>query len=264
MSNILAIWKKETRIYFTTAISYVVIGLFAVIAAYFFLVLVSLYAQQSTQFMSMQAQQMLERMNFNDQVITPLFANCQVFFLFLIPVITMRLIAEEKSSKTMQLLMTTPVRPIEIVLGKYLAAATVTACMLSVTLVFPIILHVYGTGDGGNSSLDWASVLTGYLGMFLMGASFVAIGLFASSITESQVVAVVVGWVSLLLFWVIGWAGIGKEGFWTDLTGYLSLLNHLEGFARGMIRSADIIYYLSLITFGLFLTHRAVEAERWN
>jgi ABC-2 type transport system permease protein len=264
MNNVLAIWKKELRVYFTTATSYALITAFATIAAYFFLVLLSMYAQQSTAFMAQQAQQMLERMNFNDQVITPLFANVQVFFLFMIPMITMRLIAEEKRTKTMQLLMTAPVRPIEIVLGKYLAASTMTTAMLGVTLVFPLILHIYGQGDAGHSSLDWASVATGYLGMFLMGASFVAIGLFASSVTESQIVAVVVSFALLLLFWVIGWAGIGKEGFLAELSGYLSLLNHLEGFARGIIRSQDIVYYLSLITLGLFLTHRAVEAERWN
>jgi ABC-2 type transport system permease protein len=264
MNNILAIWKKETRIYFTTAVSYVIIGLFAAITAYFFLVLVSMYAQQSTQFMSMQAQQMLERMNFNDQVITPLFANVQVFFIFMLPAVTMRLIAEEKGSKTMQLLMTTPVRPIEIVIGKYLGAATVVGAMLLTTLVFPVILHIYGTGDAGVSPIDWASVATGYLGMFLMGAAGIAIGLCASSITESQVVAILVAFFSLLLFWVIGWAGIGKEGFWADFFNYVSLSTHMEGFARGMIRSHDIIYYFSVITLGLFLTHRFVEAERWN
>lgn len=264
MSNVIAIAKKELRIYFTTATSYAVMTAFAVITAFFFLELVSIYQLQSTQFMQYQAPQMLERMNFNDQVITPLFANVQVFFLFLIPMVTMRLIAEEQKTKTMQLLMTTPVRPIEIVLGKYLAAATLVMAMLAITIAFPFFLHLYGQGDGTNSSLDWASVWTGYLGMFLLGASFVSIGLFASSVTDSQIVAVVISFAALLMFWVIGWAGIGKEGFWHDFTNYLSILNHMEGFARGVVKTQDLVYYVSLIVVGLFLTHRMVEAQRWR
>jgi ABC-2 type transport system permease protein len=264
MSNTLAIFKKELRVYFTTATSYVFIGAFAIICAYFFLVLVSQFAQISTQYMSMQAQQMLERLNFNDMVIAPLFSNVQIFLLIMVPMISMRLIAEEKRSKTMQLLMTTPVRPIEIVLGKYLAAAVVVFAMLGVTLAFPLILHFYGTGDGGKSSLDWASVGTLYLGTFLLATSFLAIGLFTSSVTESQIVAVVLSFAIGLMLWVIGWWGMGKEGLAADLTGYLGLINHWEGFARGLLRVQDVVYYLSVTAFGLFLTHRFVEAERWN
>lgn len=266
MGNILAIAKKELRISFTTVTAYAVMTVFALITAFFFLQLVSFYQMQSTQFMSMggQAAQMLEHMNFNDQVITPLFSNIQVFFLFLIPMMTMRLLADEQRMKTMQLLMTTPVRPIEIVLGKYIAAAVLIATMLGITILFPLILQVYGAGDAGKGVIDWRSVMTGYLGLFLVGAAFVAIGLFTSSVTDSAFVAVALSFGAGLLLRVVGWAGIGKEGFWHDLPTYLSLLNHLEGFAKGVIRLPDLIYYASLIVLGLFLTHRMVEAQRWR
>ncbi|MCC6806387.1 MAG: ABC transporter permease subunit [Deltaproteobacteria bacterium] len=264
MGNTLAIAKKELRIYFTTATSYVLLTAFAAITAYFFVVLVGAYAAQTTQFMGMQAQQMLERMNFNDQVILPLFFNIYVFFLILLPMVTMRLIAEEKRTKTMQLLMTTPVRPIEIVLGKYIAASTLIFVMLAITMVYPLILQIYGASTGDAAPIDWATVLCGYLGMFLLGAAVIAFGLFASSVTDSQIVAVLVSFAVLILFWMIGWAGYGQQGFVADLTANLSLINHLESFTRGILKVSDLVYYVSVIALGLFLTHRAVEAERWN
>ncbi len=264
MGNILAITKKELRISFTTITAYAVIMVFAFITAYFFLRLVNFYQLQSSQFMQMKAQQMLERMNFNDQVIGPLFANVQVFFLFLIPMTTMRLIAEEQRTKTIQLLMTSPVRPIEIVFGKYLAASVLVGVMLAVTFVFRSSCKFFGTGDAGKGAIDWRSVMTGYVGLFLVGAALMAVGLFMSSLTDSVVVAVVLSFGASLMLWVVGWLAIGKEGFWHDFPTYMSVMNHLEGFAKGVIRVQDIVYYLSLIVLGLFLTHRMVEAQRWR
>lgn len=264
MGTTFAIAKKELRIYFTTVTSYALITAFAILTAYLFLVLLSAYAERSAQIMQAQAMQYLEQMNFNDMVITPLFGNVQIFFLMLLPMVTMRLIAEEKKTKTMQLLMTTPVRPVEIVLGKFIAASVVATLMLAVTMAFPVILEVYSGGDGSAPSLDWASILTGYIGLFLMGLSFISIGLFVSSVTESQMVAVGISLVLLLLFWMAGWWGIGKEGLVADIATYISIPTHLDGFARGVLRVQDVVYYASLIVFGLFMTHRMVEAERWN
>jgi ABC-2 type transport system permease protein len=264
MGNTFAIAKKELRIYFTTATSYVLLTAFAAISAYFFVVLVASFNMQSSQFTQMQAQQMLERMNFNDMVITPLFFNILVFFLIMLPMITMRLIAEEKRTKTMQLLMTTPVRPIEIVLGKFFAASVLVLVLLGITLAYPIILQIYGSATGDASPVDWASVATGYIGMFLLGETVIAIGLFASSVTDSQIVAVLVSFAVLILFWMIGFAGTGEKSWVSEVANGLSLIVHLENFVRGVIRVQDLVYYLSLITLGLFLTHRVVEAERWN
>lgn len=262
LQNIGAIARKELRIYFTTATSYALMTAFALITAFFFLQLVIFYQLQASQLV--QDPQTLARLNFNEHIIAPLFGNVQIFFLFLIPMITMRLLAEEQRTKTMQLLMTSPIRPIEIVLGKYCAAAALVLTMLATTLVFPLILNHYGAAEPGKSPLDWGTIGTQYLGIFLMGAAFVAIGLLASSLTDSQIVAVVISFAALLMFWVIGAAGMGKTGFWHEFTNYLSIMGHQEGFVRGVIRIQDVVYYLSLIGLGLFLTHRMVEAQRWR
>jgi ABC-2 type transport system permease protein len=135
---------------------------------------------------------------------------------------------------------------------------------LAVTIVFPLILQIFGKASGEMSPVDWSSVLTAYLGMFLLGAAINAIGLFASSVTDSQIVAVIVSFAVLLMFWMIGAYGQGKTGAIAEVATQLSLITHLEGFHRGLIRVQDFVYYASLISLGLFLTHRAVEAERWN
>jgi ABC-2 type transport system permease protein len=264
MGNTLAICRKELRVYFTTATSYVLLTAFAALSAYFFIVQLGQFVQQATMFDNPQMAQYKDRMNFNDMVISPVFGTVYVIFLIMLPMITMRLIAEEKRTKTMQLLMTSPVRPLEIVMGKYLAAQVVTVTLLAVTVIFPLILQIFGTSAGDASPVDWSTVFTMYLGLFLLGAAINAIGLFASSVTDSQIVAVIVSFAVLLMFWMISAYGQGKTGFVAELATNLSLITHLEGFHRGLIRVQDFVYYFSLIGLGLFLTHRAVEAERWN
>lgn len=264
MRNTLAIAGKEARVYLTTWTSYILFGAFMLITAFFFQRLVIEFQFRSMQYMQMQAPNVLDQMNLTDWVMGPLFLNITVFFLFMLPIMTMRLIAEERRSKTLELLMTAPVRPIQIVLGKYLAALAMMTIMLALTLVFPLLLSVYGDGSGGTSAVDWSTVLTSYLGMFLLGASFVAVGLFASSVTDSQIVAVIVGFASLLMFYVIGLAARGQEGFWQPLFEHLAITSHLEGFVRGMVRFSDVAYYVSISFVGLFLTHRVVEAQRWR
>ena len=264
MRNTLAIAGKETRVYLTTWNSYIVFGAFMLITAFFFQRLVIEFQLRSLQYMQMQASNMAAQMNLTDWVMSPLFMNVTVFFLFMLPMLTMRLIAEEKKSKTLELLMTAPVRPIEIVLGKYLSAVAIMGIMLLLTLIFPILLQVYGSSSGVENVLDWRAVAVGYGGMFLLGCAFVSVGLFASSVSESQIVAVIVGFAVLLMFYVIGLAARGQEGFWQHFFQYMSINAHLEGFVRGVVRVTDVTYYLSLIFVGLFLTFRVVEAQRWR
>jgi ABC-2 type transport system permease protein len=263
MRNVLAIAGKESRIYLTTWTSYILFGAFMLITAFFFQSLVSEYQMAASQYMQMKAQAYLEQMNLTDMIMGSLFRNIAVFFLFMLPMLTMRLISEERRSKTLELLMTTPVRPFEIVVGKYLAAVLIMSLMLGITLVFPVLLQVFGSA-GDASVLDWNTVWIGYFGIFLLGASFVAVGLFTSSVTESQIVAVVMSFAALLMFFVIGFAARGEDAFWQQFLQYLSLTDHLEGFMRGVIRTHDVVYYLSFIFLGLFLTHRVVEAQRWR
>jgi ABC-2 type transport system permease protein len=265
MRNILAIAGKDARVYLTTWTSYILFGGFVLITAFFFAVLVGQYQMMSLQSMQTQQPWMLEQMNLTDLVMGNIFRNISVFFLFLLPILTMRLIAEERKGKTLELLMTAPVRPIEIVLGKYLAAVAIMAIMLGLTLVFPLLLQIYGgTAHAGQGPLDWSTILVGYLGMFLLGAAFLAIGLFASSVTESQIVAVIVSFALLLIFFVIGYSSASGEGFWRSALEYVSITNHLENFIRGIIKLQSIVYYLSLVFVGLFLSYRVVEAQRWR
>jgi len=265
MGNILAIAGKDARVFLTTWTSYVLFGFFMLITAFFFGALVEQFQLISMQSMQSQQAWMLEQLNLTDMVMGNVFRNVGVFFLFMLPILTMRLLAEERKAKTLELLMTSPVRPLEIVLGKYFAALLIMSMMLALTLIFPVLLTIYGgTAQGGQSALDWHTVGVSYLGMFLLGAAFVAVGLLASAVTESQIVAVIISFAMLLIFFVIGFAARGQQGFWQGFFDYLSITNHLEDFVRGIIKVSSVVYYLSLVFVGLFLTYRVVEAQRWR
>jgi len=260
--NVLAIAGKDIRVYLTTWMSYALFGFFLLMTAFFFTTLVEQYQLVSLQ--GAQQPWMLEQLNLTDVVMGNVLRNVSVFFLFLLPLLTMRLFSEERKGNTLELLMTVPVRPVEIVLGKYLSALAIMALMLVLTLVFPLLLQVYGSTPGGASPLDWRTVMTGYAGMFLLGAGFVAVGLFASSLTDSQIVAAITSFSVLLMFFVVGYAARGKEGFWQGFLDYLSLTNHLEDFVKGVVKLTGVVYYASLAFVGLFLTYRVVEAQRWR
>jgi ABC-2 type transport system permease protein len=261
--NIWAMCVKEMRIYMTTATSYVLMAAFLIISAFFFQRLVIEFQLRALQAMQMQDEAAMAQMNLTDWIMAPLFLNITVFFLFMLPILTMRLLAEERRQKTLELLMTAPIRPIEIVLGKFASGVLVMLLMLGSTVIFPVLLQRYG-GAGQAAVLDWHCVASAYLGMALLGASFVAVGLFASALSDSQIVSVIVGFATLLLFYVIGLAARGQEGFWQSFLQYLSINTHLEGFVHGVIRSTDVVYYLSLTFVGLFMTHQVVEAQRWR
>ncbi len=266
MRNILAIAGKEARIYLTTSTSYVVFACFVLSTAYFFQLFVGQFQMSSLQAMQYGGGAMLEQLNLTDQVMYPLFMNVAVVFLFMLPMLTMRLIAEERRTKTLELLMTSPVRPLEIVLGKYLAALLMVALMLALTLFFPLLLQIFGatTMTDGMHALDWNTIATSYLGMFLLGASFVSIGLLTSSVTDSQIVAVMLAFFVLLMFFVMGSSSATQKGMLGDILTYLSIADHLESFVRGVVKSVDVVYYLSVIFVGLFLTYRVIDAQRWR
>jgi ABC-2 type transport system permease protein len=253
MTNILAIVRKEWRGYFASPIGYVVIGMYALIFGYFYWVYLSWFLRQS-----MQGPQMGGGpMNVNQQMIRGVFDNSMIIFLFVVPLITMRAYAEEKRSGTIELLMTSPITDFQIVMGKFLGAMALYGAMLAVTLIHIGVLFAYGNPE-------WKPILTGYLGLVLLGGCFVSVGLFFSSLTKNQIVAGTFTFVVLLLLWVIGWIGNFSGPTVERLTSYLSLTSHVDDFLRGVIDSQHIVYYLSFITFGLFLTAKAVDSERWR
>lgn len=234
--NILAIFKKELKAYFISPVAYVVYALFLLLSGYFFSVLL---------LVSKEASLRAAQYNF---VIT---------LLFFIPLITMRLFAEERKMGTLEVLMTKPVRDFEVVLGKFFAALGFYCVMLATTSIYVIILYKFGKPDAG-------PLWTGYLGLFLVGACFVAIGLFASTLTENQIIAAVVSFAMVLGFWLMNWlAGILNFSA-ESLISYLALSTHFDDFVKGIIDFRAVIYYVTFISFWLFVTVKSIEVRKWK
>jgi ABC-2 type transport system permease protein len=254
MRNIIVIFKKEMKSYFASPIAYLLLAIFAVIFGFFFYSATRFFVLQGMQM------QMMGRgmpMDVNEYVIRPLLTNASVIGLFLIPMITMRLYAEEKRSGTIELLMTSPVRDLEIVLGKWLAALVLYAAILGISGINMGILFAFGRPD-------WKPILVGYLGLLLQGGCLLAIGIFISTMTRNQIIAGGATFAVCLMLWVLDWVSSYDQSAWAKIVSYLSVVTHFEPFAKGVIDSKDVIFYLSMIFFGLFLTARSVESLRWR
>jgi ABC-2 type transport system permease protein len=256
MSNILAIAHKELKSYFASPIAYIVIGLFALLYGYFYAMILYYFVRQSMQ-MSQFGMQGPQSMNINQQMLRPLLQNVTILALFLLPMITMRTYAEEKRSGTIELLLTSPVTDFQIIMGKFLGAMALYGCMLAVTLIHIGLLFVYGRPE-------WKPIVTTYLGLLLFGGCFVSLGLFISSLTKNQIVAGMVTFAVFLLLWIITWIGSFSGPTVDKVTQYISILDHLDDFGKGVLDTTHIIYYVSFITFGLFLTAKSVDSERWR
>jgi ABC-2 type transport system permease protein len=252
--NTLTIFRKELNSYFRSPIAYGVMAFFALISGYFFYVAVVYFMQMSIQ-SSMMGQN--QPMNVNESVIRPLLSNISVIGLFVIPMITMRLFAEEKRTGTIELLITSPITDWEIIMGKWLAALGLYAAMLAVSLLSVITLFVYGQPD-------WRPLIVGYLGLLLQGGCLLAIGTFISTWTRNQIVAGVAGFSVCLLLWVLDWVSSFQDSAVAKVVAYMSVLQHYDSFSKGVLDSKDIIYYVSAIFIGLFLTSRSLESLRWR
>jgi ABC-2 type transport system permease protein len=256
MTNILAIAQKELKAYFSSPIAYIVIGFWSLLYGYFFVAILSYFVRQSMQ-MSQFGMQGPQSMNVNQQLIRPLLQNVNILVLFLMPMVTMRTYAEEKRSGTIELLLTSPVTDFQIIIGKFLGAMALYACMLAVTLIHIGLLFVYGHPE-------WKPIVTTYIGLLLFGGCFVSLGLFISSLTKNQIVAGMVTFAVFLLLWIITWIGSFSGPTVDKITQYISILDHLDDFGKGVLDTTHLIYYLSFITFGLFLTAKSVDSERWR
>jgi ABC-2 type transport system permease protein len=256
MTNILAIAQKELRSYFSSPIAYIVIGFWSLLYGYFFVAILSYFMRQSMQ-MNQFGMQGPQSMNVNQQLIRPLLQNVNILVLFLMPMVTMRTYAEEKRSGTMELLLTSPVTDFQIILGKFLGAMALYGAMLAVTLIHIGLLFVYGHPE-------WKPIVTTYIGLLLFGGCFVSLGLFISSLTKNQIVAGMVTFAVFLLLWIITWIGSFSGPTVDKITQYVSILDHLDDFGKGVLDTTHLIYYLSFITFGLFLTAKSVDSERWR
>jgi len=256
MGNVIAIAQKELRSYFSSPIAYIVIGLWALLYGYFFVAILSFFVRQSMQ-MNQFGMQGPQAMNVNQQLIRPLLQNVTILILFLMPMVTMRTYSEEKRSGTIELLLTAPITDFQIIMGKFLGAMFLYAIMLGVTAIHIGLLFVYGHPE-------WKPIVSAYLGLLLLGGCFIALGLLISSLTSNQIVAGMVTFAVFLLLWVITWIGSFSGPTVDKLTTYLSIIDHWDDFGKGVIDTTHVIYYLSFITFGLFLTAKSFDSERWR
>jgi ABC-2 type transport system permease protein len=255
MKNIWAITKKEIKSYFTSPIAYVVITVFLVLVGFFFYSLIWWFNSQSMQMSQNPAY--FQQLNINQMVYSPLFHNISIILLLMLPLLTMRLFSEEKKIGTDELLYTSPISINQIILGKYFASLIVLFIMLLLTGILSLFTFAYGNPE-------LAPLLSGYLGLFLMGAAFIAVGIFFSSLTENQIVSAILTFGALLLFWILNWASYAAGGIWKDVLNYLSFFQHFDDLTRGILDTTDVVYYLSFAFFGLFLTHSVIQSRRWR
>lgn len=265
MTPLLGILKKELKVTFTTPIAYVVFFFFALLTSLLFYNQLLDYERKLQRARHFEDAELLAQLNFNDVILAYVFINVQLIFVFLIPILTMRMIAEEKRQKTMELLMTAPISPWQVVVGKYLSFLVVVLSLCALVVVYPAILHHFGTNSLiGASVIDWPTTWLGILGMFLTGAMFGAIGFAFSSTTENQIVAALLTLFALLLLWFVARLGQETPGWLGGVLLFLSPLSHMVSFVKGILHMGDIFYYVSTCLFFLFFTHRMVEGQRWR
>jgi ABC-2 type transport system permease protein len=257
MRNALVIAGREIAAYFVQPIAYVVMTVFLLLGGWFFFALLRRFDLIQQMYLAMQNPQGLERMNVNEMVVEPLLHNLAIVMVILVPAITMRSFAEEKRAGTYELLLTAPVRTAEVVAGKFIGAAVLVLVMIALAGIFPLILLMFGNPEVG-------VMASGYLGLAFLGVSFVAVGIFTSSVTQNQIIAAISCFGALLLLYVISWPAETGGGTFSGLLRYLSLPEHFATMVRGIISTKDIVYFLSVVAVALFLTQRAVESVRWR
>ncbi|MCW5829461.1 MAG: ABC transporter permease subunit [Deltaproteobacteria bacterium] len=257
MKGFLTIFWREVRAYFSGPMAWTVAGGFLFLSGQFFLAMMDSYVRDYL--MSRDSPIMRgQTPDINIMMSQGVFPYLTTFLLFFTPLITMRLFTEERTMKTDELLFTSPVSTTAIVLGKYSAALFVVAVMLAGTLHIPAVLHQI-------SPLDLRPLYSGYLGVFLVGAAFTSIGVFASSVTESQIVAALLSFVGLLTLLVLGWlTGMFEGSFLRPVIEYAAYDKHFENLSKGILDTRDIVYFVSLPALFLFATHRTLGTSQWR
>jgi ABC-2 type transport system permease protein len=255
MRGCYATLSKEVANYFVSPIAYVVIVIFLVVAGFFFWANMSFMSLLSLQAAGNPA--LSQRINVNLVVVRPTLQNMAIILLFLMPLMTMRLFSEEKRSGSIELLLTYPISDIGVMLGKFFAAIFLLIVALLGTVTIPGVIAYL-------SNPDWGPFITGYLGLLLMSASFLSMGMFISSLTENQIIAAAITFGASILFWVISWTSTFVEGPVGEVIKQLSILEHMESFNKGILSLSDLSFFILFILFFLFLTLRSLEAHRWR
>jgi ABC-2 type transport system permease protein len=259
MNNILAIYRKEMGHYFVSPIAYVFIGLFLILTAFFFNFFLQAVIQQSLS-MEMEGMRfgMAQNMDVPSEVMRAFFGLLSTLVLFITPILTMGVYAEERKRGTMELLMTSPLTELDIVLGKFFASLTLYALMLVPTLSYLVFMYVRS-----EPIPPWRVLVAGYGGILLLGAALLALGTFVSSLTENQIIAAVVTFALFLLIWVLD-IGHNASGTLASVLTYLSVIRHYEDFTRGVVDTSALVYYASFTFLFVFLTVRSVDSMRWR
>ncbi|HEX5415782.1 MAG TPA: ABC transporter permease [Chloroflexota bacterium] len=234
--TILAIARRELASYFGSFLFYAVTALFLVITGIFFALSVAFSRSAD---------------------VTPLFQTVYTILLFIVPALTMRLIAEENRTGTIELILTSPVRDAEFVIGKFLGGIGLLVAMLLLTGLYPLLLAIYGNPDRGG-------VIGGYVGALLFGGAAIALGIFASSLTSNQIIAAIMTFAILLVLWILDGVGNLVGGLGGQVASYLAVYTHFTSLTQGIIDTKDVVYFLSLIFGALFLAILSIETRRWR
>ena len=254
MRNAWIICRKDLGSYFVSPVAYLLLTMFGLIFGFFFWNALAYFVVEG---MEMQMRGQAFPMSLNEQIIRPLLQNASGGVWFFIPMITMRLFAEEKRTGTIELLVTSPIRDLEIIVGKWLAAMMLYACLLLFTALNFAFLFQFGNPD-------WKPLAVGYLGLLLQAGALLAIGTFISTLTRNQIIAGAATFGVCLLLWVLEWVSGYETATWARVLSYMSVITHFESFSRGVLDSKDAIFYVSAIFVGLFFTARSMESLRWR
>ena len=260
LRNVAAIVGKEWRHYFGSPIAWVALAAWTFLFGRFFYVGLGYFVQMSRQ----AAMRGMEyggpvRMSLNEHLIQNVLFNMAVVVLFVAPMLTMRLFAEEKRQGTIELLATSPITDWQLVIGKFLAAVGLYGLMILTGLLNLGALWIYG-----QPAPEWKPVASGALALLLLGGCFIALGTFVSTLTRNQIVAGILSFCLLLGAWTLGWADSPAAGAAMKVVAYLGLTTHMEDLLKGVIDLKALVYYLSFIGFGLFLAQQSIESQRWR
>lgn len=257
LRNVSAIVGKEWRHYFGSPIAYVALFVWTMLFGIFFYFAFTYFLTLSAR--GTPGMEYGPKLSLNEMVFRPVLQNMAVVALFLAPMLTMRLFAEERRQGTIELLATSPLTDLQIVLGKFLAAAGLYALMILAGLLDFAVVWAYA-----DNPPEWRPLLTGSLGLFLFGCCFLALGTFVSTLTRNQIVAGILSFCLFLGIWTLGWADDPAAGPVMKVVAYLGVTTHLEDMVKGVLDLKDVVYYLSFVFFGLFLAHQSVESQRWR
>ena len=245
--------KKELDSYFSSPLAYILLALFSFVSGLIFFNLIVTYTD-GIQSIPMG---MAQNISFIQEVVLKLFANINFLFLFFIPLITMRLFAEEKKVGTLDLFWLAPISSVSLVVAKGLAALILVFVMLCLTLVFPVI--IWGVGIH-----DFSSLFCDYLAVILNAASYISLGLFFSTLSSNQLVAGLLSILGIMVLWMISWGGhLTSHYMFSEIFLYIGITSHFEKILRGLISTSDLIYYVSFIFFFNFMTVKSLERRTW-